>query len=105
MSTLPALPGAVATVVCLGGLRIFSGLVFEPLIIRNAVSYGALGTVLIVQSWLIGVGWVVYGGQLFGRWFHDAWLRAWAHSRRGRKEPGGGEEGKHGPGSQSTPPG
>jgi hypothetical protein len=33
----------------------------------NAVTYGALGTVLIVQSWLIGVGWVVYGGQLFGR--------------------------------------
>jgi hypothetical protein len=28
---------------------------------------GALGTVVIVQSWLIGVGWVIYGGQLFGR--------------------------------------
>jgi hypothetical protein len=29
-----------------------------------------------VQSWLIGVGWVIYGGQLFGRWFHDARLRS-----------------------------
>jgi membrane protein len=105
VSYLAALPGAVVTVVCLGGLRIFSGLVFDPLVIRNAVSYGALGTVLIVQSWLIGVGWVVYGGQLFGRWFHDAWLQARAHTRQGRKEPGGGEEGEHGPGSQSTPPG
>jgi len=88
VSYLAAMPGAIATIVGLGGLRVFSGLVFEPLIIANAVSYGALGTVLIVQSWLIGVGWVIYGGQLFGRWFHDAWLRAWADSCSGR-EPGG----------------
>ncbi len=88
VSYLAALPGAITTVVCLAGLRTFSALVFQPLITRNAVSYGALGTVLIVQSWLIGVGWVVYAGQLFGRWFHDAWLRRWAESRWGRPEPG-----------------
>src|ERR1700722_3331497 len=76
VSYLAAMPGAVATMVCLGGLRVFSGLVFEPLIVTNAVSYGSLGTVLIVQSWLIGVGWVLFGGQLFGRWFHDTWLEA-----------------------------
>jgi membrane protein len=87
VSYLGALPGAVATVLCLAGLRVFSGLVFQPLIGGNAVSYGALGTVLIVQSWLIGVGWVVYGGQLFGRWFYDSWLQAWAQ-RRGH----GGEQ-------------
>jgi membrane protein len=92
VSYLAAWPGAIATVVALAGLRVFSSLVFQPLIIRNAVSYGALGTVLIVQSWLIGVGWVVFGGQLFGRWFHDGWLRGWADARRGRAEPGG--EGK-----------
>jgi membrane protein len=80
---LAAMPAAIATMVCLGGLRVFSGLVFQPLIASNAVSYGPLGTVLVVQSWLIGVGWVVYGGQLCGRWFHDAWLQAWAQSRRG----------------------
>ncbi|MGD0935706.1 MAG: hypothetical protein ABR922_14185 [Streptosporangiaceae bacterium] len=105
VSYLAAMPGAVATIVGLGGLRVFSSLVFEPLVASNAVSYGALGTVLIVQSWLIGVGWVVYGGQLFGRWFHDAWLRTWAHSRWGHAEPGGREEGEQDPGSQSTPPG
>jgi membrane protein len=91
VSYLAALPGAVVTLVCLAGLRAFSGLAFEPLIARNAVSYGALGTVLIVQSWLIGVGWVLYGGQLFGRWFHDAWLQAWAHDRWGYGEKGDGE--------------
>jgi membrane protein len=89
VSYLAALPGAVTTVVCLAGLRVFSSLVFQPLIIRNAVSYGALGTVLIVQSWLIGVGWVIYAGQLFGRWFHDAWLRRWADARWGHPGPGG----------------
>ena len=103
VSYLAAMPGAVATILGLGGLRLFSGLVFEPLVASNAVSYGALGTVLIMQSWLIGVGWVIYGGQLFGRWFHDAWLRAWAHGRWGDAEPDGGEEGEQEPGNQSTP--
>jgi membrane protein len=89
VSYLAALPGAITTVVCLAGLRVFSSLVFQPLIVRSAISYGALGTVLIVQSWLIGVGWVIYAGQLFGRWFHDAWLRRWADARRSHPEPGG----------------
>jgi membrane protein len=89
VSYLAALPGAVITMAFLAGLRAFSAWVFQPLIVSNAVTYGALGTVLIVQSWLIGVGWVVYGGQLFGCWFYDAWLRAWADSRRGQAEPGG----------------
>jgi membrane protein len=115
VSYLASVPGAVVTVVCLAGLRAFSFLVFQPLIASNAVSYGALGTVLIVQSWLIGVGWVVYASQLFGRWFHDGWLLPWWRRRRGHAEPSGeqegvgedvvGEEGGHGPGSQSTPPG
>jgi membrane protein len=105
VSYLAAMPGAVATVVFLAGLRVFSGLVFEPLIATNAVTYGALGTVLIVESWLIGVGWVIYGGQLLGRWFHDDWLQGWGHRRRGHTEPDGGEEDDQCPGSQSTPPG
>jgi membrane protein len=89
VSYLAALPGAVVTVALLAGLRAFSALVFQPLIVTNAVSYGAVGTVLIVQSWLVGVGWVVYGGQLTGRWFHDTWLRDWVDNRRGRSGPGG----------------
>ena len=104
VSYLAAMPGAVATVAFLAGLRAFSALVFEPLIVANAVTYGALGTVLIVQSWLVGVGWVVYGGQLFGRWFNDAWFRAWAENRWGHRQPGGEERGPvHG--GPSTPPG
>jgi membrane protein len=92
VSYLAAMPGAVATVVGLTGLRVFSRLAFEPLIASNAVTYGALGTVLIVASWLIGLGWVVYASQLFGRWFYDGWLQAWAQRIRHPEEPLGREE-------------
>ncbi|MDH6121213.1 membrane protein [Kitasatospora sp. GAS204A] len=61
------LPGALSTMAALAGLRFFSRLVFAPLLVSNAVSYGTVGTVLVVQSWLIGVGFTVYGGALFGR--------------------------------------
>jgi hypothetical protein len=61
--------------------------------------------VLIVQSWLIGVGWVIYGGQLSGRWFHDARLQAWADNRHGHTQPAGGEESESAHGGPSTPPG
>lgn len=65
------LPGAVATSLGLLGLRIFSQLVFSPLIASNAVTYGPFGTLLVVQSWLVGVGFVVYGGALIGRVLHE----------------------------------
>jgi membrane protein len=107
---LAAIPSAVLTVALLAGLRFFSALVFEPLIAGNAVTYGPLGTVLIVQSWLIGVGWIIYGGQLFGRWLQDAWLRAPAHSQLSHGEPAGrtelgSEEQQQAPAGQRTPPG
>ncbi|MFB0631495.1 YhjD/YihY/BrkB family envelope integrity protein [Streptomyces sp. AB3(2024)] len=65
------LPGAVATSLGLLGLRVFSQLVFSPLIASNAVTYGPFGTLLVVQSWLVGVGFVVYGGALVGRMAHE----------------------------------
>jgi membrane protein len=65
------LPGAAVTAVSLLGLRIFSQFVFSPLIASNAVTYGPFGTVLVIQSWLVGVGVVVYGGALVGRLIHE----------------------------------
>ncbi|ATW52429.1 ribonuclease BN [Streptomyces peucetius subsp. caesius ATCC 27952] len=67
------LPGAVATAVSMAGLRVFSQLVFSPLIASSAVTYGPFGTVLVVQSWLVGVGVVVYGGAIAGRVTHEMW--------------------------------
>ncbi|WP_329136108.1 YihY/virulence factor BrkB family protein [Streptomyces sp. NBC_01476] len=62
-----SLPGAVFTMVGLGGLRLFSSRIFSPLIISQAVTYGPVGTVLMVVTWLIGVGFVVFGAALLGR--------------------------------------
>ncbi len=60
------LPGALATVAGLVGLRLFSIWVFAPWITSSAVAYGPIGTVLVVQSWLIGIGFVIHAGALFG---------------------------------------
>ncbi|GAA3006313.1 hypothetical protein GCM10010519_42370 [Streptomyces lactacystinicus] len=50
-------------------------LVFSPLIASNAITYGSFGTVLVIQSWLVGVGIVVFGGALVGRLLHEELLR------------------------------
>ncbi|WP_329619271.1 YihY/virulence factor BrkB family protein [Streptomyces sp. NBC_01255] len=78
-------PGAALTALGLLGLRIFSQLVFSPLIASNAVTYGQFGTVLVLQSWLVGVGFVVYGGALTGRLVHEHLTRR----RLTRDLPGG----------------
>ncbi|MGW5423933.1 YhjD/YihY/BrkB family envelope integrity protein [Streptomyces sp. NPDC003943] len=81
------LPGAVLTSLGLLGLRVFSQYVFSPLIASNAVTYGQFGTVLVLQSWLVGVGFVVYGSALVGRLVHEILLL-----RRLNREPPGSEQ-------------
>lgn len=66
------------------GLRIFSRLVFSPLIASSAVTYGPFGTVLVIQTWLVGVGVVVFGGALAGRLLHEELPRA-AHALKPRR--------------------
>jgi membrane protein len=66
-----ALPGAVFTMLGLAGLRVFSHLFFAPMIVSNATTYGPVGTVLTVVTWLVGVGFVVFGGALLGRHVRD----------------------------------
>ncbi|WP_327372587.1 YihY/virulence factor BrkB family protein [Streptomyces sp. NBC_01216] len=68
-------PGALCTALGLLGLRVFSQFVFSPLIASNAVTYGQFGTVLVLQSWLVGVGFVVYGGAMVGRLAHERLIR------------------------------
>ncbi|MET7390276.1 YhjD/YihY/BrkB family envelope integrity protein [Streptomyces sp. NPDC005385] len=84
------LPGAVLTALGLLGLRVFSRLVFSPLIASSAVTYGPFGTALVVQSWLVGVGVVVFDGALVGRLLHEelpsvaAAVNRWRAARRER---------------------
>lgn len=63
------------------GLRLFSRLVLSPSIASNTVAFGPIGTVLVLQSWLVGVGVVVFGGALAGRLLHEELARR-AYKRR-----------------------
>lgn len=82
------LPGSLLTALGLLGLRIFSQFVFSPLIASNAVTYGQFGTVLVLQSWLVGVGFVVYGAALVGRLVHEQLvLRRLARDPRDAEHP------------------
>ena len=67
------LPGAVLTVVAMVGLRVFSAWIFSPLLVSSAITYGAIGAVLILVSWLIGIGYVIFGAALVGRVAYEAW--------------------------------
>ncbi|MGW5201945.1 ribonuclease BN [Streptomyces spiralis] len=98
------LPGAVATMAGLVGLRAFSYLVFTPLIVTNAVSYGSIGTILVVESWLIGAGFVVYGGALVGHVLCDRTGHLLRHGEPA-EEPGefGGLGELGGPGEPGVP--
>lgn len=64
---MPLLPGAMLTAAGLVGLRLFSAIVFSPLVVSSAEAYGAIGTVVVITSWLIGIGFVLFGGGLLGR--------------------------------------
>lgn len=64
---MPLLPGAMLTAAGLVGLRLFSAIVFSPLVVSSAMAYGAIGTVVVITSWLIGIGFVLFGGGLLGR--------------------------------------
>ena len=88
------LPGAVATMAGLVGLRWFSYLVFTPLLVTNAISYGPAGTILVVESWLVGVGFVVHGGALLGRLLCE---------RFGYRDEPPGDGGEEGPSPGPSP--
>ncbi|MFF4104483.1 ribonuclease BN [Streptomyces sp. NPDC001903] len=98
---LALLPGAVATMLGLLGLRVFSRFVFSPLIASSAVTYGPFGTVLVIQSWLVGVGVVVFGGALVGRLVHDELARRAQPPAPGRR--GDGAEPTEGTGGGQSP--
>jgi membrane protein len=67
------LPGAVLTVMGLVGLRAFSAAIFAPLLVSSAITYGGIGAVLILVTWLIGIGYVIFGAALVGRVVYEVW--------------------------------
>jgi membrane protein len=59
-------PGGLATAVCVTGLSVFAYLFFSPYLISNYNDYGAIGVVMVVLSYFIGLGVCIHLGAVFG---------------------------------------
>ncbi|MFA1546754.1 YhjD/YihY/BrkB family envelope integrity protein [Actinomadura chokoriensis] len=59
-------PAAVATGACCLGLGAFSARFFSEQIVVNNQSYGLIGVVMVILSWLVAVGVVVHLGSVLG---------------------------------------
>jgi membrane protein len=73
------LPAGVATGICVTGLGVFSALLFSGEITSGQKSYGPVGVVLALISYLVGFGVCLHLGAVFGRFWND-----WRAARRSR---------------------
>jgi membrane protein len=68
----PLLPGAVALALALTGLRLFLHFYLSRNIESQYLSYGPIGVVFVLQSWLIAFSVVMLGAPLLGRFIASA---------------------------------
>jgi len=66
-----ACPTALFTTIGLTGLGLVSRLVFSASIVSNERTYGSIGVVFTILSWLIGFGVVLIGGAIVGTWYAE----------------------------------
>ena len=66
-----ALPGGIATGLCLTGLSIFSALLLSSSIVSGNENYGPVGVVTALLSYLIGFGVCIHLGAVFGRIWNE----------------------------------
>jgi membrane protein len=59
-------PAAVATAVCVTGLGVFSDLVFSGQIVSSDTDYGSIGVMMVLLSYLIGLGVCIHLGAVAG---------------------------------------
>ncbi|WP_462204009.1 ribonuclease BN [Frankia sp. CcWB3] len=74
MSWRDSWPTALFTTIGLTGLGVVSRLAFSASIVANERSYGGIGVVFTILSWLIGFGVVLIGGVIVGTWYLDTEL-------------------------------
>jgi membrane protein len=60
------LPSAIATGLCFVGLGVFSRFYFSPTIISDNTTYGPLGTVFALMTWLAAIGGLIIVGAVAG---------------------------------------
>jgi membrane protein len=65
------LPAAVATAVCVTGLGVFSTLVFSGQIVSSDTDYGSIGVMMVLLSYLIGLGVCIHLGAVAGRMWNE----------------------------------
>jgi membrane protein len=71
MSWRALFPAGLATAFCYTGLGVFSALFFSNSIISDEKSYGPVGVVMILLSYMIAIGVVVHLGAVVGRRWND----------------------------------
>ena len=64
-------PVGLATAVCVTGLGVFSGLLFSQQIVSSASDYGSIGVVMVLLSYLIGLGVCIHLGAVAGRMWDE----------------------------------
>jgi membrane protein len=65
------LPSAVATGVCFAGLGVFSKFYFSATIIADNKTYGVIGAIFTIMTWLIAIGAVIILGAVAGAVWAD----------------------------------
>jgi membrane protein len=64
-------PGGLATAICLTGLSVFSSLLFSGQIVSSSNDYGPIGVMIVLLSYLIGIGVCVHLGAVLGRAWNE----------------------------------
>jgi len=64
-------PAAVATAVCVTGLAVFSAFVFSGQIVSSDADYGSIGVMMVLLSYLIGLGVCIHLGAVAGRMWNE----------------------------------
>ena len=64
-------PVGLATAVCVTGLGVFSGLLFSQQIVSSNSDYGSIGVVMVLLSYLIGLGVCIHLGAVAGRMWDE----------------------------------
>jgi membrane protein len=65
-------PSALATGICTAALSVFSKLYFSSSIISDDKTYGPIGAVFSLMTWLIAIGAVILLGAVAGPAWHEA---------------------------------
>lgn len=72
----PLFPTALATAVCVSGLSVASSLFFSGMVVSNHKTYGPLGVVMVLLSYLVGLAVCVHLGAVVGRMWSERKPRA-----------------------------